>query len=892
MNKLLEKIASNSILTASIQNCEVEITPILQGFITNFPEYTDHSINHSKTVLGYVEHLLSTELEKLNEDEVYILVMAGFLHDIGMCPTNQMKSDIKESPSFKESGKQFEDYLRDIHHKVSYQYITTFWKELKIVNETYAEAIALVGMGHRKVELLDFDLYNPQFIVKSGSEFVCLPYLAGVLRLADELDITNDRTPELLYSQYFPTNRISKAEWEKHKANYFVFFNKPSIKITSKCFEKDLYYALIKQYNKIDEVTKYVQKIVYTIPQNERRLRVEYIKLEKDIKTIGFTPKEIGFTFDLQNTINTFIGENIYRNKFVAIRECLQNAIDTVRYKRKLSKDSYDPKISITLKEGKLIISDNGLGMDEFIVENYFAKLAKSYYTETLVAKEFEAISQFGIGVFSYFLICDFFEVESKRDDKPALKFRVTKNAENYFHFYDKVEKVTTGTSITFFLTSEISFHELVDQVKYYIRFFEYPIVVESENRTETVTSNEFELNKIEMLGRGRMRGGIDREYHETVENLELIDSRITNDICDGKLGMIFSKNEMGIFIPINDYDTFKTFDSSNIELSQKGIFVGNIFHFGIKNLLGKINLKRKNEIDIGRYHIKNQQQTNAIIRDFIEDILQRLFSNWSSQTPYARTDLTTNLLRNYFADYHSYNVDLIENFYTELYFGVFTGEKIDYLPLSEILKFPEFTIVNNDTPVSGRYLYNYKTVGEIYNQVRVPLVLQNRGMVAEYLLEIFKSKRYAIEVLATIRHWFYKINTKTITSEDYVFHPYRYSAFNFNSQHICAYPNLSVDRAFNRNHEIIRFFLEKKDQILKDQKALKFFEEFFKEMYDFIWKIHSESSRPKDPVSEIKFLNSIVQKLNNHLGTSFALSEKDFPTWINKQIDWDQIKI
>ncbi len=83
------------------------MTPILQGFITNFPEYTDHSIVHSKTVLGYVEHLLNTEIEKLNEDEAYILIMAGFLHDIGMCPTTKMKNNILESASFRDSINDF-----------------------------------------------------------------------------------------------------------------------------------------------------------------------------------------------------------------------------------------------------------------------------------------------------------------------------------------------------------------------------------------------------------------------------------------------------------------------------------------------------------------------------------------------------------------------------------------------------------------------------------------------------------------------------------------------------------------------------------------------------------------------------------------------------------------
>ncbi|MBL0337275.1 MAG: hypothetical protein IPP73_18655 [Chitinophagaceae bacterium] len=72
----------------------------------------------------------------------------------------------------------------------------------------------LVGMGHRVADLLDFDRYKPEFPVQSGSEYVCLPYLAAILRLADELDITNDRTPELLFDEYLPDNKVSKRNGE------------------------------------------------------------------------------------------------------------------------------------------------------------------------------------------------------------------------------------------------------------------------------------------------------------------------------------------------------------------------------------------------------------------------------------------------------------------------------------------------------------------------------------------------------------------------------------------------------------------------------------------------------------------------------------------------------
>ncbi len=173
--------------------------------------------------------------------------MAGFLHDIGMCPTSKMKTRILESNEFKESNKSFENYLRDIHHELSYEYITTHWEKLGIINDTYAHAVALVGMGHRVVNLffLDFDQYKPEYAVKNGTEFVCLPYLASILRLSDELDITNDRTPELLYSEYLPENKVSKKEWDKHKSNYFVNFSNHTIKVTAKCTDKDIYYAYL-----------------------------------------------------------------------------------------------------------------------------------------------------------------------------------------------------------------------------------------------------------------------------------------------------------------------------------------------------------------------------------------------------------------------------------------------------------------------------------------------------------------------------------------------------------------------------------------------------------------------------------------------------------------------
>jgi len=43
----------------------------------------------------------------------------------------------------------------------------------------------------------DFDIYELKKTVRTGNEFVCMPYLACLVRFGDELDITNKRTPEI-----------------------------------------------------------------------------------------------------------------------------------------------------------------------------------------------------------------------------------------------------------------------------------------------------------------------------------------------------------------------------------------------------------------------------------------------------------------------------------------------------------------------------------------------------------------------------------------------------------------------------------------------------------------------------------------------------------------------
>ena len=888
MKNLLKSISGNSKLLTSVNDCENEVTPILQKFITNFPEYTDHSIVHSKRILKYAAYLLNTEIEKLNEDEVYVLIMAGYLHDIGMCPTKEMKKTIIESSLFNNSGESFENYLRIIHHELSYQYITTHWKSLKIVNEIYAEAIALVGMGHRVVDLFNLGKYKPDFPVKSGSDYVCLPYLAGILRLADELDITNDRTPDLLYNEYLPDNKISKKEWDKHKANYLVNFKNETITITSKCYKKELYYALIKQYNKIEAVINYVQKLIRIMPQNDQELQLNFSKLKKNIKTYGFIEKAIGFSFDLQNTIDTFIGDNIYKTKYVAIRECIANAVDTCRYRKQLDGNHFEPKIDIILSGKQLIVTDNGLGMDEFIVENYFAKLSKSYYQENRISSEFEAISQFGVGVFSYFLLCDYFEVESKLEGKESIKFRVNKDADSYFHFYDQTDKESPGTSITLLLRDEITFDELTRYVKQYARFVEIPINLYHKNRHERIQTQEFRLDKEKDL-----KTKIKISKVKELENLAIIDCAISTDEYEGIIGLVMSKDAQGSYNPNSLYGILKGYRTCQIELSQKGIYVNNITDRTLDGVIGKLNLKKRKTIDIGRYNITNSQDLNSIVSDFHLKILEKLFNNWHLKQKKTKVKLSRNFLYHYVSFSHDKITEDVLKFYTEhLYFTIYDESGKNQLTLKDLNSIEEIIILNDNKPFTRGGDYEFDDVGEIYKYFKKPLLLENSDDVACKILQLFQMLQRPIEIVSTSQHWHFIIKgyqTQYVSNVKNILDSFN-DAYRFDKPYIASFPHLDTGSPFNLKHEIIDYCISKHDKISNDQDTNDLFNEFLSLLQDFMFDFHVGGINK--PARRISIMNNILANINKLLSTDFKLSKTDFPSWMNNSINWKKLKL
>ena len=50
----------------------------------NFPNYTNHDINHSKNIMNTMYELIQANIDDFNQLELSLMIYAGLFHDIGM----------------------------------------------------------------------------------------------------------------------------------------------------------------------------------------------------------------------------------------------------------------------------------------------------------------------------------------------------------------------------------------------------------------------------------------------------------------------------------------------------------------------------------------------------------------------------------------------------------------------------------------------------------------------------------------------------------------------------------------------------------------------------------------------------------------------------------------
>lgn len=455
-----------------------------KSIIRHMGEFTLHDGDHLFRVLHLMERLIPEETtKKLSSPELLLLITSAFFHDIGMAPDekevltwkkiwdynptvdDEEKANFDDFKRFFNSRPEDEkkinelllkkeysqvevikaylitEYIRQTHADRARDIIEKDWSDKIVFRETdLTIELAQICYSHNEdaLKLLDLDKN-----LLCGSEiYACLPLVGVILRLADILDFDGKRTPSILYSHLYVRNPISVNEWNKHRAVEAWEITPELVQFSAKCSHPVIEASIHEFCTMIDHELSLSNNIISTLNEfhfaKERDLHIKLplkvnrdkIRTKTDIKNKPiYIYKDTKFNLSKTQVIELLMGTKLYGNPEVALRELLQNSIDACLLRQAQEEkwgNLYVPKISVKYftENGETILEviDNGTGMDDYIIDNYYSKIGSSFYKSkdfyTLKAEsnaEFYPTSRFGIGILSCFMISDVLIVDTKR---------------------------------------------------------------------------------------------------------------------------------------------------------------------------------------------------------------------------------------------------------------------------------------------------------------------------------------------------------------------------------------------------------------------------------------------------------------------------------------------
>ena len=205
---------------------------------------------------------------------------------------------------------------------------------------------------------------------------------------------------------------------------------------------------------------------------------------------------DLKFSIDSSAGLQLFMGNRLYADKRVFLRELIQNAVDACNY-RKFSDADYEPAITIKFNEdiSAISIRDNGIGMSRQWIEKYFLAIGISFYQSDEIRNanqdariDFGFISQFGIGFLSSFQVADRIVIKTRKASAPGLSITIS-SLKDYFDVRLMEDDFPVGTEVTLHLkASEINYCrrlEFAGYLKTNIRFLSIPVTLEENGERQ-----------------------------------------------------------------------------------------------------------------------------------------------------------------------------------------------------------------------------------------------------------------------------------------------------------------------------------------------------------------------------------------------------------------------
>lgn len=362
---------------------------LLQITLSSFPTYSKHDESHASTVLANIEMILGEKrIRELSASDCFMILHTVYIHDIGMVITHSDREDIVKNDKFLEMVEQLEKENDFVFRKAvkalkqtNYDYEEGNNKDeqmKKLYTDKLKVYYALLHLiaNYRRTEhgdfsekrltdwTLEFDKLGGGFsmagipqriflhIAKCAGlhtqpfekimelpqedngyvgDYIHPRFVAVLLQLGDILDMDNDRFHPLTKECMGVLPELSERHFEKHQSIRQLYIRSDIISIAADCQSQDALRLVRKECDTLKGILREAgYNWMLICPRNFSGALPTINSVKLSLKGVQI-PEELvttQFHISQKKAFAILEGSNVYEDRFVFLREFLQNAID------------------------------------------------------------------------------------------------------------------------------------------------------------------------------------------------------------------------------------------------------------------------------------------------------------------------------------------------------------------------------------------------------------------------------------------------------------------------------------------------------------------------------------------------------------------------------------
>ncbi|MFG6380253.1 MAG: hypothetical protein K1W19_18400 [Lachnospiraceae bacterium] len=490
-----------------------------------FPHFSKHDSSHSQNIIKYIGMLLGEQrINKLSVSDLLVFLLSCYAHDIGMslryesihdvmggdhlkrildsytdsvqedlamaaerllqfrnCDETEVEGNIEQNYGaldiYKDVLQIIEEEFRKNHPKRSSELIEKDEKLNDLLGTRINRILSEVCEAHGKE--IEGIMNLPWESVGIFDDYIHPRLLAAMLCIGDLLDMDTDRFDQVYVNAATGMPELSKIHQKKHQSVRNFLVKNSIIEISTDCDEMNVYRATRDWITWLKQACEFVATEWNQISPEEFG-NAPYINKAETLlngaeKWGCFADTKFHISDDY--ALELLKGSGIYKDKFVFMREIIQNAIDAtvkriyndliLKYGSTISEkdclkyltdgtvalEDYAIKGKIFIKNKKVVVelADQGVGIRTSDIERIAGLKGRSHTESKDIAKFplwLKPSGIFSIGLQSIFLVANSFEIITRTSDELPKKivFEESSRGNGYITVSDYNQNISQGS--------------------------------------------------------------------------------------------------------------------------------------------------------------------------------------------------------------------------------------------------------------------------------------------------------------------------------------------------------------------------------------------------------------------------------------------------------------